>query len=97
MNKTPNEFAQDIWASKVKTLLHDTNIPLKQIMFQFGFLLSSSFTMAFHRATGQTPALYRRSSSQRAVVAMRQVSTCNNDRAQWKMIRESQQQSATMG
>ena len=97
MNKTPNEFARDVWASKVKTLLHATNIPLKQIMFQFGFLSSSSFTMAFHRATGQTPGAYRRSFCQRPVVAMPQINAFSNDQAHWKTIQKSKQQSEKIG
>ena len=41
-------------------LLAQSTIPVKQIAARLGFATPSSFTLAFRRATGTTPACYRR-------------------------------------
>jgi len=39
--------------------LHDTDLPITEVMFEAGFLSKSSFNTEFRRLTGQTPSQFR--------------------------------------
>lgn len=50
---------------RVKRLLAETDLPLKQIASRTGFLYPEYLSAAFKERTGQTPGQYRRSAQQR--------------------------------
>lgn len=55
--------------AKAKSLLCDTEIPLKEITAQIGFTDPSSFSMAFRRATGAAPRTFRQQFAKGGFVA----------------------------
>jgi AraC family transcriptional regulator len=52
-------FVAGIRLEKAKILLLDGGLVIKQVAFDCGFKSSASFTAAFRKATGMTPAVYR--------------------------------------
>lgn len=58
--RTVHEFIEDVRLERAYALLAESTVPLKQIAARLGFATPSSFTLAFRRATGTTPACYRK-------------------------------------
>jgi len=57
---TPRAFVEARRVEHARRLLRESNAPLAQIAIDTGFGTQSRFTTAFRRATGFTPAVYRR-------------------------------------
>jgi len=57
--RTVHQFVAEARLARARLLLRETQLPLKQIAAQLGFGTPSSFSLAFRRATGTTPAQYR--------------------------------------
>ena len=57
---TPRAFIEARRVERAKRLLRESTAPLVQIAIDTGFGTQSRFTTAFRRATGFTPAVYRR-------------------------------------
>jgi LacI family transcriptional regulator len=51
---------QRVRIERIKTLLLETDVPIKQIAARCGFSYVQYMTRAFRQATGQTPAEFRR-------------------------------------
>jgi AraC family transcriptional regulator len=60
---SPHQFLVSKRIERARSLLNTTELPVAQIALECGFSNQSHFTAAFHRATGVTPAHFRRSSS----------------------------------
>jgi AraC family transcriptional regulator len=58
--RTPRAFLEERRVERASTLLRDTDRSLAQIAMDTGFGTQSRFTTTFRRATGFTPAHYRR-------------------------------------
>lgn len=58
-NQTIYQYSRDVWTAKAKTMLSDTKVPVKEIASCLGFADSSSFSIAFRRATGEAPKTFR--------------------------------------
>jgi len=58
-DQTIYQYSRDIWAAKAKAMLSDTWVPVKEIASRLGFSDASSFSMAFRRATGEPPKVFR--------------------------------------
>ncbi len=58
-DQTIYQYARDVWAARAKTMLSDTRVPVKEIASRLGFSDASSFSMAFRRATGEPPKVFR--------------------------------------
>lgn len=58
--QTVHEFVEEIRVARARTLLGNPQLPIKQIAAQLGFGTPSSFSLAFRRATGASPAQFRR-------------------------------------
>jgi AraC family transcriptional regulator len=67
--QTLHEYVRDAWVAKAKSLLCDTELPLKEITSQIGFTDPSSFSMAFRRATGAAPRTFRQQFAKGGFVA----------------------------
>ncbi|HTJ65499.1 MAG TPA: AraC family transcriptional regulator [Alphaproteobacteria bacterium] len=67
--QTLHEYIRDAWVAKAKSLLCDTDLPLKEITSQIGFTDPSSFSMAFRRATGAAPRTFRQQFAKGGFVA----------------------------
>ena len=67
--QTLHEYIRDAWVAKAKSLLCDTEFPLKEITSQIGFTDPSSFSMAFRRATGAAPRTFRQQFAKGGFVA----------------------------
>ena len=61
--RTVREFIEDVRLERAYALLAESTIPLKQVAARLGFGTPSSFTLAFRRAAGTTPARYRKAHS----------------------------------
>jgi AraC family transcriptional regulator len=61
---TPRAFLEDRRIAKAQKLLRESDLPLAQIAAETGFSTQSRFTTTFRRATGFTPATYRRTKRQ---------------------------------
>lgn len=61
--QTVHEFVEQVRVARARALLLDTKKPIKQIADLLGFASPSSFTLAFRRATGESPARLRRRKS----------------------------------
>jgi AraC family transcriptional regulator len=57
---TPRTFIEQRRIARARTLIDDTNQPLADIAVATGFATQSHLTTAFRRATGFSPAAYRR-------------------------------------
>ena len=67
--QTLHEYVRDAWVTKAKSLLCDTELPLKEITSRIGFTDPSSFSMAFRRATGAAPRTFRQQFAKGGFVA----------------------------
>ena len=67
--QTLHDYVRDAWVAKAKSLLCDTELPLKEISSQIGFTDPSSFSMAFRRATGAAPRTFRQQFAKGGFVA----------------------------
>jgi AraC family transcriptional regulator len=67
--QTLHEYVRDCWVAKAKSLLCDTDLPLKEIASQLGLTDPSSFSMAFRRATGAAPRIFRQQFAKGGFVA----------------------------
>jgi AraC family transcriptional regulator len=56
---TLHRYIEDVRLSRARSLLVDTDLPLKTISWRLGFTHPSSFSSAFQRAIGQTPSAFR--------------------------------------
>jgi AraC family transcriptional regulator len=57
--ETVHAYVERVRLSKAQRLLCETDLPLKAIAAELGFSTPSSFSFAFRRATGGTPASFR--------------------------------------
>jgi AraC family transcriptional regulator len=57
---SPHQFVLSKRIERARALLKTTELPVAQVALECGFSNQSHFTAAFHRATGVTPALFRR-------------------------------------
>ena len=57
---TPARFATQLRISAAKRLLRQTDEPLEALGFRLGFSDASHFGRVFRKATGESPAEYRR-------------------------------------
>jgi AraC family transcriptional regulator len=57
--ETVHAYVERIRLTKAQRLLCETDLPLKAIAAELGFSTPSSFSFAFRRATGGTPASFR--------------------------------------
>src|SRR5712691_4859096 len=57
---TPRAFIEQRRIERARALIEDTDQPLAEIAAATGFATQSHLTTAFRRATGFTPAAYRR-------------------------------------
>jgi LacI family transcriptional regulator len=60
LGRTIYQEIQRVQIERVKDLLTRTDLPIKQIAEQTGFHYLQYLTRAFGRATGETPARYRK-------------------------------------
>jgi len=58
---SPHRFHSQLRLERAKELLVGSRLPITEIALEVGFHETSSFSMAFRRATGHTPSSYRRS------------------------------------
>jgi AraC family transcriptional regulator len=59
MGVPPHRYLASLRLERAKTLLAIGDTSSVEIAFVSGFVSHSSFTRAFHRATGMTPRAYR--------------------------------------
>jgi len=57
--ETVKSYVERIRLVRAKSLLSGTSLPLKEIAGRLGFATPSSFSVAFRRATGETPLAFR--------------------------------------
>jgi AraC family transcriptional regulator len=57
---TPHRYVADLRVERAKLLLAAGQVPLAELALSLGYPSQSHFTHAFHKATGITPARYRR-------------------------------------
>lgn len=57
--QTLHDFMEDVRVARAKSLLTDTNLPLKVISYRLGFCHPSAFSFAFRKATGEAAREYR--------------------------------------
>lgn len=56
---TLHDFIEGLRVSRAKTLLLDTNLPLKVISHKLGFCHPSAFSFAFKKTAGESPRAFR--------------------------------------
>ncbi len=54
---------EQVRMQKARSLLSEGNLSIQQIAAQVGFASTASFSVAFHRVTGETPSAFRRQAS----------------------------------
>lgn len=64
--ETPRAYVERLRVERAEGLMRDTALPLADIALACGFSSQSRFTTAFRRATGFTPARYRRGGPERS-------------------------------
>jgi LacI family transcriptional regulator len=62
LGRTPKAEIQRLRIERVKTLLSSTDLPIRRISDQLGFHQPSYLSSLFRKATGQSPAAFRRTS-----------------------------------
>jgi len=67
--QTLHTYGRDAWVAKAKSLLCDTDQPLKEIASVMGFNDPGSFSAAFRRATGAAPRTFRQQFAKGGFVA----------------------------
>ena len=60
LGRTMHQEIRRVQIERAKTLLAETNLPIKSIAQQAGFRTVQYLTRAFRRLTGNTPAAFRR-------------------------------------
>jgi AraC-like DNA-binding protein len=61
--QTPHQYLIQRRVDRAKALLATSNLSIRDICFEVGFVSLGSFSTLFRRATGLSPAAYRRSLS----------------------------------
>ena len=56
-----SQYIKAVQVSKAKSLLLETDLPLKEIAYRLGYSTSANFAASFRAATGTTPGQYRKS------------------------------------
>lgn len=56
-----SQYIKSIQIAKARTLLLETDVPLKEIAYRLGFSSPANFSSAFRAATGKTPGQVRKS------------------------------------
>jgi AraC family transcriptional regulator len=67
--QTLQDYIRDSWVAQTKSLLCDTDLPLKEIASRMGFSEPGGFSMAFRRATGAAPRSFRQQFAKGGFVA----------------------------
>lgn len=57
--QTLHDFIEDVRVGRAKTLLLDSNMPLKVISYKLGFCHPSAFSFAFKKSSGESPRAFR--------------------------------------
>ena len=57
--QTVHQYVEGVRLKKAKTLLQETDLPLKEISYRLGFADSSSFSSTFRKSAGESPSGYR--------------------------------------
>ena len=57
--RTIGDYVGEVRMTKARSLLADTDLPLKEIAYRLGFAGPSSFCAAFGKAVGTTPKQFR--------------------------------------
>lgn len=60
LDTSPHAWLLDLRLARVRTWLAQTELPIAELALRAGFSEQSALTRAMRRATGQTPAQYRR-------------------------------------
>ncbi len=60
LNTTPGTWLSNLRLSRVRTWLATTNLPIAELAYRGGYADQSALTRAMRKATGLTPAAYRR-------------------------------------
>lgn len=58
--QTIYDYVEQVRFNRAATMLADTDLLIKDIAFKLGFTCSSSFSVAFRRACGETPKSFRK-------------------------------------
>lgn len=61
--RSVHRWIEEVRLIRAEALLRETALPLKQVAADLGFSTPSSFSLAFRRATGTTPARFRAEAS----------------------------------
>lgn len=61
--QTLHNYVEEVRVNRAKTLLLDTNLPLKVISYKLGFCHPSAFSFAFKKMTGEAPRDFRNRSA----------------------------------
>ncbi len=59
-NKTPYEYLLENKILNAKTIIQNTNMPIKEIAYRFGFADEHYFSAVFRKKTGKAPTEYRK-------------------------------------
>lgn len=59
INESPSQFIHKIKLKKAKTLLTETELPLKEIAYRTGFSSPSHFSRSFKKAYGKSPSMVK--------------------------------------
>ncbi|WP_242128715.1 AraC family transcriptional regulator [Sphingobium sp. Sx8-8] len=57
--QTLHEYVASVRLAKARSLLAETDMPLKEVAFRLGFASSSTFSSTFSKMAGETPSGYR--------------------------------------
>jgi AraC family transcriptional regulator len=63
-----SDYIRSELVARARRLLEEGELPIKQIAHCLGFAAPSSFSLAFRRSTGSTPALYRSAYARRRIL-----------------------------
>ena len=57
--RTVHDYVTDVRLGKVKSLLTETDLPLKEVAYRVGFASLSTLSSSFKKQTGETPGEFR--------------------------------------
>jgi AraC-like DNA-binding protein len=60
LGKSPRVWLTELRLERVCRLLTSTDVPIAELAYRFGYADQSALTRAMRKATGLTPAAYRR-------------------------------------